>query len=76
MIRDQGKLMTHIINRKDGYEKEKKDQNNMKKTVSTLMDMMSGKMGETSNDKEELVCNKLDDDNNCELATKQTNNII
>jgi len=73
MIRDQGKLMTRIINRKDGYEKEKKDQNNMKKTVSTLMDVMSGKMGETSNDKEELVCNKLDDDNNCEAATNQTN---
>ena len=37
---------------------------------------MSGKRGETSNDQEELVCNKIDYDNNCEAATKQTNNII
>ena len=48
----------------------------MKKTASTLMVMMSGKKGETINDMEELVCNKLDDDKNCEAATKQTNNII
>ena len=38
--------------------------------------MTSKNRGETSNDEEELVCNKLDDDNNCEAATKQTNNII
>ena len=40
------------------------------------MVMMSRQRGETSNDKEELVCNKLDDDNNCEAATKQINNSI
>ena len=66
--------MIPIVNRKDGYAKEK-DQNN-KKAAGTLMVMMSGKKGETSNDGDELVCNKLDDDNNCEAATKETNNII
>ena len=34
------------------------------------------KRGKTSTDKEELAWNKLDDDNNYEAATKQTNNII
>ncbi len=40
------------------------------------MVMMSGKRGETSNDKEELVYNKIDDDKNCEAVAKQTNNKI
>ena len=67
--------MTHIINRMNGYDKEK-DQNNNKKAASTLMVMMSGKRGETSNAKEELVCNKIDDANNCKAVAKQTNNNI
>ena len=37
---------------------------------------MSGKRGETSNAEEELVCNKIDDANNCEAVAKQTNNNI
>ena len=74
---DQEKLMMRIINRMNGYDNEKKkDRNNKKNAASAFMDMMSGKRGKTSNDKEELVCNKLDDDNNCEAAIKQTNNII
>jgi len=36
--------------------------------------MMSGKRGETNNDKEELVYNKIDDANNCKAIAKQTNN--
>jgi hypothetical protein len=59
----------------NGYDKEK-DQNNNKKAAGTLMFMMSGKRGETSNAKEKLVCNKIDDDNNCEAVAKQTNNNI
>jgi len=72
---DREKLMTRIINRMIGYDKEK-DQNNNKKAAGTLMDMMSGKRGETSNDEEELVCNKIDDANNCEAVAKQINNNI
>ena len=40
------------------------------------MVMMSGKRVETSNDKEELVCNKIDDAKNCEAVAKQTKNNI
>jgi len=40
------------------------------------MVMMSGKRGETSNAKEELVCNQIYDDNNCETLAKQTKNNI
>ena len=36
--------------------------------------MMSGKRGETSNDKEELVYNKIDDAKNCKAMAKQTHN--
>ena len=72
---DQKKLMTRIINRMNDYDKVK-GQNNNKKAAGTLMVMMSGKRGETSNAKEELVCNQIDDDNNCEAVTKQTNNNI
>ena len=67
--------MTCIINRMNGYEKEKMEQNITKKAASTLMYMMSGKRGETSNDKE-MGCNQIDDDNNCEAAAKQSNNSI
>ena len=59
--------MTRIINSKNGYAK-KKDQTNEKKAANTLVVM--------SNDKEELVYNKIDDDNNCEAVAKQTNNTI
>ena len=41
---DREKLMTRIINSKNGYEKEK-DQNNKKKAAGALMVMMSGKTG-------------------------------
>ena len=64
--------MTRIINRMNGYDKEK-DTNNNKKAAGTLMVMMSGKRGETSNVEEELVCNQIDDVNNCEAVAKQTN---
>ena len=64
-----------IINRRNGYDKEK-DQNNDKKAAGTLVVMMSGKMGETNNAEEEFVCNKIDDANNCEAVAKQTNNNI
>ncbi len=67
--------MTRIINRMNGYDKEM-DQNNNKKAVGTLMVMIGGKRGETSNAKEELVCNKIDDANNCKAVAKQTNNNI
>ncbi len=40
------------------------------------MVMMSGKSEETSNADEELVCNKIDDANNCKAVAKQTNNNI
>ena len=64
--------MTRVINRMNDYDKEK-DQNNNKKSAGTLMVMMSGKRGEKSNVKEELVCNKIDDANNCKaVAKKQT----
>ena len=52
---------------------KKKDLKNHKDAASILMNMMSEKRGETSNDEEELAWNKLDDDNNCEPVTKQTN---
>ena len=68
--------MTSIIIRMNSYENEKKDQNNKKDAAGTLMDMMIGKTGETSNGEEELAWNKLDDDNNCKAAAKPTNNII
>jgi len=57
---DQEKLMTRIVNRMNGYDKEK-DQKNDKKAAGTLMVMMSGKRGETNNAEEELVCNEIDD---------------
>ena len=41
---DQEKLMTRIINRMNGYEKEK-DKKNNKNAAGTLMVMMSGKKG-------------------------------
>ena len=50
---DQGKLMTRIINSKNGYAK-KKDQTNEKEAANTLVVMR--------NDKEELVYNEIDDD--------------
>ncbi len=64
-----------IINRMNGYDKEK-DQNNNKKAAGTLMVMMIGKRGETSNAKDELVCNKINDAKNCKAVAKQTNNNI
>ena len=42
---DREKLMTRIINRKDGYDKQK-DRNNSKKAAGALMVMISGKKGE------------------------------
>ena len=68
--------MTRINNRKDGYDKEntKKDLNDQKNSTSTLMNIMSKKRGEQSDDKE--AWNQLDDDNNCEAFAKQTNNNI
>ncbi len=67
--------MTHIINRMNGNDKEK-DQNNNKKAAGTLMIMMSGERGQTSIAEDELVCNKIDDANNCKAVAKQTNNNI
>ena len=58
---DQEKLMTRIINSMNSYAK-KKDQTNEKKAADTLVVMMSGKRGKTSNDKEELVYDEIDDD--------------
>ena len=72
---DQEKLMKRIINRMNGYDKEK-DQNNNKKAAGTLMVMMSGKSEETSKAEEELVCNKIDDANNCKAVAKKTNNNV
>ena len=48
---DQEKLMTRIINGKDGYnkEKEKKDLNDKKNASSTLMEWLSMQRGEQSN---------------------------
>ena len=48
----------------------------MKKATSTLMNMMSQKRGETTDNKKELAWNKLDDDINCEAVAKKTNNNI
>ena len=47
---DQEKLMTRIVNRKDSYdkEKEKKDLNNEKNAASTLVEWLSRKRGEQS----------------------------
>jgi hypothetical protein len=59
----------------DSYNKEK-DINNVKKAASELVVMMSGKREETSNAKEELVCNKIYDAKNCKAVAKQTNNNI
>ncbi len=68
--------MTLIVTRKDGYdkEKEKKDLNNEKYAAITLMNILSKKRGEQSNNEE--VWNQIDDDKNCEAVTKQTNNSI
>ena len=66
---DQEKLMTRIINSMDSYNKEK-DINNFKKAAIELMVMMSGKREETSNAQEELVCNEIDDANNCKAVAK------
>ena len=68
--------MTRIINRKDGYdkEKEKKDLNDEKNAASTLMNILSKKRGEQRNNEE--AWNQIDDDNNCEAVAKQTNNNI
>ncbi len=43
--------MTRNVNRKDGYdkEKEKKDLNDEKNAASTLMNILSKKRGEQSN---------------------------
>ena len=70
---DQEKLMTRIINGKDGYnkEKEKKDLNDKKNAASTLMEWLSMKRGEQSN--KEASWNKIDDANNCEAVAKQKN---
>ena len=46
------------------------------KAAGTLMVMMRGKREETSNAEEELVCNKIDDANNCKAVAKQTKNNI
>ena len=56
--------------------KKRKRIKKKKDAAGTLMDMMTGKRGETSDDKEELAWNRLDDDNNCKAAAKPTNNII
>ncbi len=72
---DQETLMTRIINSMDSYNKEK-DTNNVKKAASELMVMMSEKRGEASNAEEELVCNQIYNDNNCETLAKQTKNNI
>ena len=64
--------MTRIINRMNSYDKER-DHNSDKKAADTLVVMMSGKRGETNNDKEELVYNEIDDANNCKAIAKQTN---
>ena len=69
---DQEKLMTRIINRKVGYdkEKEKNDLNDKKNAVSTLMKLLSKKREEQSDNKE--AWNQIDDDKNCEAVAKQT----
>ncbi len=70
---DQEKLMARIVNRMNGYDKEK-NQNNNKKAAGALMVMMSGKKGEQSDNEE--AWNQIDDDNNCEAVAKQTKNYI
>ena len=52
----------------------KKPIKNLNNAASTLMNILSKKRGEQSNNKE--AWNNLDDDNNCEAATNKTNNII
>ena len=71
---DQEKLMTRIVNRKEGYdkEKEKKDIHDEKNAASTLMNILSKKRWEQSNNEE--AWNQIDDDNNCEAVAKTANN--
>ena len=51
---NQEKLMTSIINRKDGYNKEKEnmDLNDEKNAASTLMNILSKKRGEQRDNEE------------------------